>query len=194
MSEKTLFPERMREARLKSGLSQAELSRRTNISPATLSTYESVENPKNPPIDKAIAIAKALNVSLDWLCGQETKDETMSDELTVESVLNAIITLSKLRDCEIQVHYENDFGEYTTRPYITISIDNINLCNFAEEYRKINDFMKNPDYADYLKLGLKNTLLNKFISNYIIIDGWFQIDNNIVEKQIFEAFKASETD
>ena len=170
MSEKTLFPERMRETRLKAGLSQAELSKLTNISPATLSTYESIGNPKNPPIDKAIAIAKALNVSLDWLCGQETKNETMGDALTVENVITAIITLSDVKDCEFEISTE---GDYCYR--VDIIIEKSYLCDFIKEYIKIKSFMESPDYEDYLKLGLKNTLLNKFINNYTVVDGWFQI-------------------
>ena len=73
MDEKNIFSIRMKEARQKADLSQAELSRRTRIAPATLSSYESMENPKNPTIDKVILIAKALNVSIDWLCGLEEK-------------------------------------------------------------------------------------------------------------------------
>ncbi len=68
MNEKMMFAERLKEARQKADISQAELSRRTGISPATLSTYE---KGKTPPIDKALQIAQALSVSLDWLCGNE---------------------------------------------------------------------------------------------------------------------------
>ena len=67
------FSERLIFSRQKAYISQAELSRRTGIAPATLSSYESTENPKNPTIDKVILIAKALNVSIDWLCGLSDK-------------------------------------------------------------------------------------------------------------------------
>ncbi len=177
MENNKIFAERMKESRLKADLSQAELSRRTKIAAATLSTYESTDNPKNPTIDKAIAIAQELNVSLDWLCGlsSEHTAENERNELTVEKVINAIITLSKLSDCSINTY----FSDFEGTKSLSINFTNECLYDFCNEYKKIMDFMTNPDYPDYLKAGLKNALLNKFINNYSIINGFF-IDDEII--------------
>lgn len=78
MSDLSLFPLRLKEARKNEDMSQAELSRRTGIAPATLSSYESTDNFKKPTIDKVFAIAKALQISMDWLCG-------LSDMPSIES-------------------------------------------------------------------------------------------------------------
>lgn len=88
MEIKKTFAERLKDARIKANISQSELSKITGISPATLSSYESENKPKSPPIDKATTIAKALNASLDWLCGLEYSEE--SKMLTVQSILNAM--------------------------------------------------------------------------------------------------------
>lgn len=62
----------MKEAREKKGLKQNELAKKINVSPQTISAYEkAVEGGrgKNPTLENAMAIAKELDVSLDWLCG-----------------------------------------------------------------------------------------------------------------------------
>lgn len=176
MEEKNIFAEKMREARIKTGFSQAELSKRTGISAATLSTYESSEKPKNPPIDKAIAIAKSLNVSLDWLCGLDNPKKT-DESLTTEEVLDAIMTLSKLSNSDIGADYKNyeNMGNF-----VNISLFDDALCDFVTEYMKIRSFMSNPDYPDYLKSGLKKALLDKFINHYQIYNGSF-VSNAYVE-------------
>lgn len=170
MNEKSIFAERLKEARLKADLSQAELSRRTKISAATLSTYESTDNPKSPPIDKAATIARELNVSLDWLCGLDTgeKSSDEKEQMNIDDILNAVITLSKLNSTMIDIeHPAFDTGKL----YANICICDQVLCEFAEEYQKIADFMKNPDYPEYLKNGLKETLMNKFTSKYCVNNG-----------------------
>ena len=61
---------RIKDIRTKSGVSQEQLAGYLGISAATLSRYENMQNvPKLPTI---VAIAKAFNVSLDYLiCGRQ---------------------------------------------------------------------------------------------------------------------------
>lgn len=165
MEEKNVFAIRMKEARQKNDISQAELSRRTGIAPATLSSYESMENPKNPTLDKIIAIAKALNVSIDWLCGLE--NETKENEnIGFDEIMKAIILLSGLKKssfdyCEGDMDYLESFD---------IKFYDSVIVNFCIEYQKIKEFIENEDYPQYLKDGLLQALINKF-SNYIVING-----------------------
>ncbi len=175
MDEKNIFSIRMKEARQKADISQAELSRRTGIAPATLSSYESAENPKNPTIDKVILIAKALNVSIDWLCGLEekSKDYKNNKEINFDEVMKAIILLSGLKKtsfdfCEGGMDYPESFD---------INFYDSIIINFCIEYQKIKDFIENEDYPQYLKEGLIQALINKF-NNYIVLNG--EINNNVV--------------
>lgn len=62
---------RIRTIRTKSGISQEQLAGYLNISAATLSRYESMQN--IPKLSTIVSIAKVFNVSLDYLiCGKET--------------------------------------------------------------------------------------------------------------------------
>ncbi len=169
MENKNIFAERMREARLKADLSQAELSRRTKIAAATLSTYESTDNPKNPPIDKAIAIARELNVSLDWLCGLSDKGDNTSNEITLDDVMEAIMLLASLNQVSFSTikRYVDDF-QYSEIPAIVM--DSLILKNFIVEYQKISEFIETTGYDDYLKDGLKKAIINKF-RDYIVSEG-----------------------
>lgn len=94
MDNKNMFASRMRETRIKKGISQVELSRITGIAPSNLVRYESKDKPKNPPIDKALTIANAFDVSLDWMCGLDNQND-YNDEPTTKEIFDAIITLSK---------------------------------------------------------------------------------------------------
>lgn len=165
MDEKNIFAVRMKEARQKADISQAELSRRTGIAPATLSSYEVTENPKNPTLDKVIAIAKALNVSIDWLCGLENEIKEDKD-IGFDEVMKAIILLSSLKKTSFDYRGGGmDYDEsYDIRFYDSI------IINFCNEYQKIKEFIENEDYPQYLKDGLLQALINKF-SNYIVKDG-----------------------
>lgn len=165
MDEKNIFAVRMKEARQKADISQAELSRRTGIAPATLSSYEVTENPKNPTLDKVIAIAKALNVSIDWLCGLENEIKE-DEEIGFDEVMKAIILLSSLKKTSFDYRGGGmDYDEsYDIRFYDSI------IINFCSEYQKIKEFIENEDYPQYLKDGLLQALINKF-SNYMVKDG-----------------------
>lgn len=65
------FAQRLKAARLKRGISQKHLAERVGIRSATLSAYENVEAEKRvtPSLENAVALARELEVSLDYLCG-----------------------------------------------------------------------------------------------------------------------------
>jgi transcriptional regulator with XRE-family HTH domain len=61
------FSERLIAARVRKYSTGAECERHTGIPQVTLRTYETGKN--YPNLYNAVLIAKALDVSLDWLCG-----------------------------------------------------------------------------------------------------------------------------
>ena len=72
--ELSSFARRMREARVQKGIKQNQLADETGLTPQTISLYEkATEGGKGgqPTLKNAVAIAKALGVSLDWLCELE---------------------------------------------------------------------------------------------------------------------------
>ncbi len=162
MEEKNVFAIRMKEARQKNDISQAELSRRTGIAPATLSSYESMENPKNPTLDKIIAIAKALNVSIDWLCGLE--NETKENEnIGFDEIMKALSLLLSVCGVEFRKSENPAKGE----PYSSIMIYSNTINSFLCEYFRISDFVNDTEYPRYLKDGLKKAVFEKFSKYYI---------------------------
>lgn len=172
---KYCFAERMKEARNKAGFSQAELSRRTKISAATLSTYESNKEPKNPPIDKATSIAQELNVSLDWLCGlTNDMDNNINNEITFKNVMESIMLLVSLNQVTISIQ-EINRGRYKPEcgKVPIIVMDSQILKDFTREYQKVSELIKMADFDDYLNEELKKILTSKF-SDYIVNDGYIQ--------------------
>lgn len=86
------FNENLKEARLKSGLSQKDLSENIGVAKSTYSLYESGK--REPNVDTIKKIASALNVSADTLLGIDEEPTTLAahfdgDEYT-ESELDEI--------------------------------------------------------------------------------------------------------
>lgn len=102
MDEINVFAQRIKEARMKAGLSQAELSRQTGVAPATLSSYEITNSTKRPTIEKVVLIAKALNVSVDWLCGLKDSPEIEPEQAPLSVDVELLLRV---------------IAEYVTHPY-----------------------------------------------------------------------------
>lgn len=176
MEEKNIFAIRMKEARQKNDISQAELSRRTGIAPATLSSYEIAENPKNPPIDKVIAIAKALNVSIDWLCGLENEIKE-NEDISFDEMMKAFMLISSLNTVKIEFQKKYDYDECNCAEIPVLLIDSEIFKEFILEYKKVSEFIESCDYDNYLKESLKKAITNKF-SQYIVCNGIIKSKNN----------------
>jgi transcriptional regulator with XRE-family HTH domain len=71
MSE--LLGARIRKARIRYGMSQAELARRIKVSLNTMNKIEAGETP-DPRASRIKAIADVLGVSADYLLGREGED------------------------------------------------------------------------------------------------------------------------
>lgn len=69
------FSQNLKAARENAKLSQKELANTIGITSASISAYE--KRVKNPSLEVALGLAKALNVSLDSLCGIDLKIEAL---------------------------------------------------------------------------------------------------------------------
>ncbi len=68
----TIFAQRMKQAREENKILQKNLAALVGVTPTTISSYEKADTEghgKNPTLENAHAIAEALGLSLDWLCG-----------------------------------------------------------------------------------------------------------------------------
>ncbi len=77
--------DRIRRARLRYGMSQAELARRIKISTTSMNQIESGETP-DPRASRIRAIADVLGVSTDYLLGRKDKDEDEDSQPVVEAL------------------------------------------------------------------------------------------------------------
>ena len=73
------FGKRLRELRLETlNMNQREFAKLLGIPQPSLSAYESGRN--KPTIDSVINISDKCNVSMDWLCGRDTKSRNIEVE------------------------------------------------------------------------------------------------------------------
>jgi len=71
---------RLKELRLKKGLSQVQVAKRLNLHKSTISGYEN--NTKTPSIDTICQLAIFFNTSTDYLLGMEKKEMVCVNGLT----------------------------------------------------------------------------------------------------------------
>lgn len=96
---------RIKELRTKRGYTQQSLGEKINKSKATISSYE--KDVQLPPLEVAIDIASALNVSLDYLVGFSLEGELSVKGLSQEQ--KEIIELI----CDDFLKAANDSNELT---------------------------------------------------------------------------------
>ncbi len=65
----TIFTERLKELRLKKGLTQTELGEKVGVKQNTFTNWENGK--REPNFENLIKLADLLEVSLDWLFGRE---------------------------------------------------------------------------------------------------------------------------
>ena len=70
------FNENLKEARLKSGISQKDLAENIGVAKSTYSLYESGK--RKPNVDTIKKIASSLNVSADTLLGIDNEPTTLA--------------------------------------------------------------------------------------------------------------------
>ena len=69
-SSDSIFSTRLREARERQGLSQAELAQRAQLQPSAIAHFEA--DRRKPSFENVRRLAKALDVSSDYLIGVQT--------------------------------------------------------------------------------------------------------------------------
>lgn len=65
----TIFTERLKELRLKKGLTQTELGEKVGVKQNTFTNWENGK--REPSFENLIKLADLFEVSLDWLFGRE---------------------------------------------------------------------------------------------------------------------------
>ena len=159
------FAQRLKAARLKMGISQKYLAEQVGIRSATLSAYENAEAEKRvtPSLENAVALARELEVSLDYLCGI---DATGIKKSTTDKIREYLYTLTKTcelfpYDAKIDGHHLD--GKRDTETGFTDLIEWFGV-NFREN-TAVYSFLKSLD--EIWKLYKAGTL-NEEIYNAVV--------------------------
>ena len=155
------FKERLREARTKAGLKQSELSEMSNVTAATISAYECSDGKKgqNPSLENAARLAKALNVSIDWLYGLETTSDGERDYLKIGKMLLDLFESRDIVTVTGKARLDGFFGNETVLafadPFET-------YLNFFREFQKIKEIENTGIATKEMVETLKKNALYKF--------------------------------
>lgn len=170
-----LFAERVKEARKRAGLSQAELAEKLGVGQNTVSNYENTTGSKGsaPKLETAAKMAEVLDVSLDWLVGGELSS-TGNETLANRAFLRTLIDLAQ--NDSITVIDNSAFGDAEHAFYgIGFWIYGDMAKSFGEDLKNFltaENLLKSAGLSDDMNKaavqGLKQKLLDKYV-------GLFQI-------------------
>lgn len=150
-----LFSERLKLERRKAGFTNESLAEEAGLSIDTLISYTRAD-PSMPNIVNAAALATALNVSLDYLCGlSEAK------EINVERRVSPYVLLMNLyiatKDAGLSVNMD------TSRRSITFKSENAHIAYFfdqAQNCKTLSDARELAMQFDNMKL-IGNQIVDK---------------------------------
>lgn len=177
-----LFSERLKKARADKNMKQSELAQAIGVSAATISSYERSEGTKIPSLDKALVLSDVLGVSLDWLCGKDSKEVDYTD-FDVKMYMTAlVIVLSEMSSTvtakgnEFTITIDNDaLGGFPQRIEnllkvyhdSTLDTENFKACvdNTIERHAKNADMIGNKLLTRHNAEEVYQSVLS-FIYNY----------------------------
>lgn len=147
MGDLTIFAQRMKQSRERLGLKQKDLAERVSVTPQTISAYEKADvggKGKNPTLENAVEIAKALNVSLDWLCGMENRQPEIGRERTLGDFARMIVEMLTwgtiyFTNIEEEVVVDVDLTIPTKNPAIVLQQGE--MRKFLEDFRKMRSLL-----------------------------------------------------
>jgi transcriptional regulator with XRE-family HTH domain len=112
MVKESSIPKRMKELRVRRGLNQAALARISNITPAAISQIESGE--RNPSLEIAQRIVRALNVSIDYFVGSSEIENEYAILLEWKEFYETFINLEQ-RDRELLIKQSQYMKEISSK-------------------------------------------------------------------------------
>lgn len=167
------FAQRLKAQRDKVGFTQAQLAEKIGVSSQTISAYEknsAGEKGKTPTLDKAVALAQTLGVSLDYLCGVlldiEEENEPFENLADVVSHLKILtryfrcdVSSKKIDldedECYTTFDEQGDGAEVTTSDAAVLTIRSEMLAHFFVKRNKM--------YRLYLEGTIEQDMFNSWV-------------------------------
>ncbi len=160
----TLFSKRLKEARTDKNMTQKELSEKSGVSTVMISAYErsNINSGKNPALNNIYAIATALDVSIDWLCGltENTTVNNTGAKLTTRMLLLSLYYIVKNTNITETTTNYNAITQYTNEINIQ---QGCHAFAFIEDCQKLKEALQ----LDILNDEMKHNLINGVIEKYI---------------------------
>lgn len=161
-----LFAERVKEARKKAGLNQAELAERLGVGQNTVSNYENATGNKGsaPKLETAAKIAEVLNVSLDWLVGLGTSTNGASSVSDLDFISKLI---DLLQDGRLRFLEENQASEIAICAGYNIKRERFwNFHIDAEKFLNAVEVLKDSGLSDEMMQVAVSGLKQRLLENY----------------------------
>lgn len=157
--QKEIFAQRLSELRKEKNETQAEFSQRTGIRQQTISGYENGKI--SPTLDAAIEIAKACDVSVDWLCG--LTDTRRNKFIEYADVIMALVDIGQATGGNLYLtKVEVDRYDYDDRwieEQIALRIEDEKIQKFLKSWNDILPLVKSKTISGNLySLWLKDEM------------------------------------
>ena len=164
-----MFDNRMAEARKHLGLTQKQVAEKAKIQPSTYSSYEN--NKKIPPLDIALRIADALDVSIGWLCG---KERTLIDTYggVARAIISAYSALLESKDIKTELYIDDSRykGEFNLPIDVLIFETTApRLTNFFQKMQQYRQMSLDNKVASEMYEAWLNSELEKLDEEYVFI-------------------------
>lgn len=195
MADLSVFSQRLKEARVSCGFTQQDLAQKANVTAATISSYENSTSSKEsklakfPSLDKVVAIAEALGVSIDWLCGLELKSTDVSEEkyYRLSTILYCIEEFLQKTNCDVNYNIQSEYiGDFSYNVInCNIGIDNYYIADYLNKRANFWNAMNSGENLDFETYTL---CINGIIKKYddIYINGkksYVKSNGEYIEKQ-----------
>ncbi|MES2334512.1 MAG: helix-turn-helix transcriptional regulator [Pseudomonadota bacterium] len=95
-----LLVQRLHSLAVQRGLTIKDMAQMCGVPKSSLEGYMRLKNAKRPGVDALIAIADAMGVSIDWLCGRSDGRQVGEEERVRIALSMFRLTLGVLRDIE----------------------------------------------------------------------------------------------
>ncbi len=157
--QKEVFAQRISELRKEKKETQAEFSERTGIRQQTISGYENGK--LSPTLDAAIQIAKACDVSVDWLCGlSDTKRNKFTE---YADVIMALVNIGQATGGNLYLSKEEvdkfDYNDSWVEEEIALRIEDKEIQKFLKSWNDILPLVKSNTISRNLyNLWLKDEM------------------------------------
>lgn len=165
----SLFGENLKKTREALGLTQKDLAIEAGVTAASLSAYENQS--KSPSLEVAQKISEALNVSLDYLCGNQPKEIRTFSEF-----------VKSFTSCIESGGLQFEYSSFLENGKLIENAEAHGASYFFKVHPALSDFIK--DYNNVYNLYRSGTISRKLYDLWIT-DQIMKNNNIDFEKDVY---------